>query len=173
MYFPWFSRFLPPDMFSTQGVDFFTCIFPFFFVSVVIAWMIVLVWVEVLSWVVVVVVVRLMIITSGDEADYYSFTQYAVEYIHIVDPSKWQIIPYAACRLESHGVVLKQIGAPVGLIKSSLMGAHNFTQADLTMFARFYELDGMHTNDAMLLLDILGNHLKGEDESYPEVIKSK
>ena len=70
-------------------------------------------------------------------------------------------------------MVLKQIGAPVGLIKSSLMGAHNFTQADLKMFAQFYKLDGMHTNDAMLLLDILGNHLKGEDDSYPEAIKKR
>ena len=70
-------------------------------------------------------------------------------------------------------MVLKQIGVPVGLIKSSLMSAHNFTQADLKMFAAFYELDGMHTNDDMLLLDILCNHLKDGDESYPELIKSK
>ena len=74
---------------------------------------------------------------AGDEAMYYSFTQSAIEYIHIVDPSRWQIIPYAACRLGSHGVVLKQTGVPAGLIKSSLMGAHNFTQADLKMFAAF------------------------------------
>ena len=100
---------------------------------------------------------------AGDEATYYSFTQSAIEYIHIVDPAKWHIIPYAACRLESHDVVFKQVWVPVGLIKSSLMSAHSFTQEDLKMFAAFYELDGMQSNDAWLLLDILGNHLKGGD----------
>ena len=78
------------------------------------------------------------------------------------------------CRLESHGVVLmKQTGLPLGLIKSSLMSAHNFTQKDLQMFAAFNELDGMHSNDDVFLLDILGNHLKDEDDSYPDLIKKK
>ena len=103
----------------------------------------------------------------------YKFTQSAIDYIHIVDPSKWQIIPYEPCRLESHGVVLKQTGQPLGLIKSSLMSAHNFTQKDLQMFAAFNELDGMHSNDDVFLLDILGNHLKDEDDSYPDLIKKK
>ena len=57
---------------------------------------------------------------AGEENEvYYKFTRSAVEYIHIVDPSMWRVIPYDACRLESHGVVVKQIGLPVGLIKNS------------------------------------------------------
>ena len=106
---------------------------------------------------------------------YYTFTDSAIEYIHIVDPSKWKTIPYRACRLELHGVVLKEIGAGVGLIKSSLMSSHKFTQKDLQMFAALYELDGKDSNDAVFLLDILGNHLKGgeDEESYPDLIKRR
>ena len=64
------------------------------------------------------------------------------------------------------------IGVPVGLIKSSLMSAHKFTQADLQMFAAFCKLDGSDSNDDLHLLEILGNHLKNGDESYPELIKN-
>ena len=41
------------------------------------------------------------------------------------------------------------------------------------MFAAFNELDGMHSNDDVFLLDILGNDLKDEDDSYPDLIKKK
>ena len=79
------------------------------------------------------------------------------------------------CRLESHGVVLmKQTGLPLGLIKSSLMSAQNFTHKDLQMFAAFYNLEGMDSNDDVFLLDLLGNNLKeADDDSYPDLIKQK
>jgi hypothetical protein len=88
---------------------------------------------------------------------------------HVVDPNSYQVIP---CIEEKRGdcIVLQKSGEPESLPKSALRKPGSLTMDDLERLAIHLEVIGAVGPSRKRLLELLANHLGGDDPLYIELV---
>jgi len=92
-------------------------------------------------------------------------------WVFLTDPLSWYTYHHQGVRI-SKGIVLKQIGAPELLVKSSLRQSVSLSHMDLVRLAEFFRLDTTAGSSRDQLLEHLGNFLAPGNTSYVEEIKT-
>lgn len=57
----------------------------------------------------------------------------SLEFLYIVDPDNWHVIPYVATRLEQDGIVMRECDSPLPLIQHTLrQNLHTLSPTEIT-----------------------------------------
>ena len=96
-----------------------------------------------------------------------------VTWLHIVDPSDWRVLPWKAARHCDHGVLLKQCGDPISLLRHCLGNKNSLHCDDLLMCAAHLgiEVKEKDTSDAKAIIDLLCRHIAPDDQTYVEAVQ--
>ena len=110
---------------------------------------------------------------------YYKFNvgaDAAFEFLYVVDPLDWEVIPYAATRLQGQGIVMEVVEAPMPLMRHTLrQELHTMTEDDIAKCVEIAvgaehvppEDNNMRSSDMFIAL---AKHFCGGDSGDAQVI---
>lgn len=108
---------------------------------------------------------------ENEHASYTFCTSSPSQWIHITDPSEWNVIP-AESVSTANGIILKQNAPQVSLIKHCLANKHTLVHSDLVMCASHLNLlatpEGNHRASRDTLLEALANHVSEGEPGFAE-----